>query len=318
MTQKNMLWLPDALRAAGVNVRTLDGWEEPHSNGSYIYREAYSNKNRPSDKQVPFGHVHHHTATSSYVPNRVKAQGYAGLSHEGSERLYQEAYDDDGWEPIYVVANAYPAPISTGYGVREVLTDFVMEDIPFSTERQTQPDTPKYAGNTRFWNTEWILDGVGAIIDKRVWDMMVTVNAVMNHHLDWTPARHIAHGYWTGRKVDLRDGRWMSFNKTLKLLRAEMRVDANCPWTSNTNSPQCDRHYFPPSDLPKGNGMGENQGSCDVPDQQQPSVAWAFSEVDNKRYKLGNGYRYAYPTILTEGRENAMEYRDAGSPVVPI
>jgi len=88
--------------------------------------------------------------------------------------------------------------------------------------------------------------------------------------------------------------------------------NARCPWAGSP----CDAHYYPPSEVYpiRGNDVGENQGSCNVTTQMQPGVAWAF---DTRRYKLGNGYRYDYDTLLTEGRSNEFVYRDNGSPEVP-
>ena len=73
-----LLDLPAALELAGVNVRVLDGWDQPADPG-YYWREADGN---------PAGHMHHHTASTAYTPNRDKANGWAGLSYLGSDRLY--------------------------------------------------------------------------------------------------------------------------------------------------------------------------------------------------------------------------------------
>jgi len=62
--------LPLLLEQAGVTVRFLPGWNEldwqPWVNGQ---AEA---------------HMHHHTASNSYKPNRDKANAWAGLSIDGS------------------------------------------------------------------------------------------------------------------------------------------------------------------------------------------------------------------------------------------
>src|SRR6056300_1723988 len=94
---------PEALQAAGVNVRVLAGWDTP-ANSGYFWREP--------DREAA-GMMHHHTATTSYDPNRDKANGYPGLGREGTTRLYQEDYGDDNMFPVFTVANAYPAPISS-------------------------------------------------------------------------------------------------------------------------------------------------------------------------------------------------------------
>ena len=309
-----MLLLPEALRNAGLNVKTLDGWDKPHFlNGKdYDWREPDGN---------PAGVMWHHTATSSYTPNRDKANLFIGQGYDHLDRLSMEDYGDEHL-PYVVVANAYPAPISSGYGVRAVLEQFVKQDIPFRG-RQTQPDD-NWAGNTHYVNIEMVCKGDGSKMAQETWDILDTVGIVLNHVLDFqSAARHIAHSYHTGRKIDYYDGRYDNADQTVQAIRKMIEmIDPACPWT-NDDYPACELvegklgHYFPPSDLPKGNGKGENQGSCSVPVAQQASVAWAFSDVDNKRYYLGNQHRYDYSAIMTEGRENAFEYRDAGSPSVP-
>ena len=211
-----MLDLPEALEDAGVNVRVLDGWEVPHSNGSYVWRE---------DNGDPAGHMHHHTATTSYVPNRTKANAYAGLSLDGSSRLYQEDYD--GGIPVYTIANAYPAPISSGAGDITVLAR-VREGVEV-VGRQGK-DTPGYYGNTHYWNTEWVLDGIGSPIEQAVWDMMLVVCRVQNDLMGWTPNMHIGHGHHTRRKIDLWGGQFSDtnrdgFDKTIIALRKGMEVE---------------------------------------------------------------------------------------------
>jgi len=204
-----MLDLPEALEAAGVNVRVLDGWDTPAKAG-YRWRE---------DADDPAGHMHHHTATRSYVPNRNKANGYAGLSKDGSARLYQEDYGDGQFTPVYIIANAYPAPISSGAGDITVL-ERVRQGV--EVVGRQGPDTPGWYGNTHYWNTEYILDGIGAPLDQAVWDMMVTVCDVQNELMGWTEFMHIGHGHHTRRKIDLYAGQYADFNDTIINLRADM------------------------------------------------------------------------------------------------
>ena len=201
MTQ--LLDLPDALESAGLAVRTLDGWQTPQIPG-YRWRE-------PDGE--PAGVMWHHTASSAYTPNRDKANVWVGLGYWETGRLYQTG----GGFPIVVVANAYPAPISSGYGVRQVLEDYVKRDIPF-TGRQTHADD-QWAGNTHYVNIEVVLDGVGTVMDDAVWDTLARTGAVLNDVYGWTEARHIAHAHHTGRKVDLRDGKYPTADATLAALR---------------------------------------------------------------------------------------------------
>lgn len=207
MVDTSMLLLPQALEDAGVNVRVLDGWDTPHVRDSkpYVWRE---------DDGDPAGHMHHHTATTEYTPNRLKANGYAGLSFDGSDRLYQEDYGDG--IPVYTIANAYPAPISSGAGDYSVL-----ERIRQGVEvvGRQGPDTPDWWGNTHYWNTEYVLNGIGFPLDVKVWDMMVTVCQVHNELMGWTQYMHIGHGHHTWRKPDLWDGRFADFDETMIELR---------------------------------------------------------------------------------------------------
>lgn len=208
------LLLPDALEAAGVNVRLMVGWDSPAKAG-YVWREADGD---------PAGHMHHHTATASYVPNRDKANGYAGIARPVTLRLFQEDYED-GF-PQYVIANAYPAPISSGKG------DFgVLEKVRAGVEvdgRQGPDSTVGsswWYGNTHYWNTEWVLNGVGAPIEPEVWDMMTRVCFTQNVVMGWTRAMHIGHGHHTRRKIDLYGGQFQDFDDTVNHLRDAMEAD---------------------------------------------------------------------------------------------
>ena len=210
----SMTDLPAALEAAGVNVRVLDGWDTPAQSG-YYWRE---------DNDNPAGAMWHHTATTSYTPNRDKANGYAGLSMNGSDRLYQEDYGDGDFQPVYTIANAYPAPISSGAGDYSVL-----ERVRAGLEvvGRQGPDTPNWYGNTHYWNTEVVLNGIGSPIDQKVWDMMLTVSDVLNDLMGWTPYHHISHGHHTRRKIDLWGGQFSNtnkdgFDKTIIALREQM------------------------------------------------------------------------------------------------
>ena len=208
------LLLPEALAEAGVTVKVLPDWERAHSNGSYRWRES------PED---PAGAMWHHTATSSYTPNRDKANGYLGMGDPSFDnpRLYQSWAG--GRVPIYTLANAHPAPISSGYGVRGVLEEYVKQNIPHLDAQHKADDDPKWAGNTHYWNTECILDGVGTAMPDEMWDTMVTVADVLNDVMpNWTPARHIGHAMHTSRKIDLRDGRYPDMAATIAALRNDM------------------------------------------------------------------------------------------------
>jgi len=200
--------LPLLLRQAGVNVREMDDWQELNGH--------------PWENTEPEAHMHHHTASAAYTPNRDKANGWAGLSINGSERLYQEDYDGTG-EAVYVFANLYPAPISAGKGDSEVLDAIIAGQL---VSGRPGPDTPGWYGNNFYWSTEYVLDGVGAELDIKVWNMMVTVCRVQNELMGWSEVNHIMHATSTNRKVDLWDGTFEDFDDTLTNLRFAMTQEA--------------------------------------------------------------------------------------------
>ena len=183
------LLIPEALKDAGVMVRTIEGWDTPVSRWA-------------GPLSGPGAAMWHHTATAKYTPNKTKANGYAGLTQPGTLQLSQSG---DG-DPVYVVATSYPAPISSGYGQRRTYEQ-ALKDLR-NDARATGPDdsNPRWAGNRFYWNTEVVLNGVGAKLDPKVWDMMVVVGRVLCDLFEWSPYRHVGHLQHTGRKVDLWDG----------------------------------------------------------------------------------------------------------------
>ncbi len=244
MTNK-LLDFPAALAEAGVNVRVLPGWDT-YARSNYDWREKDKN---------PAGHMHHHTASTGYTPNRDKANGYAGLSYHDSQRLYQERYEGDGYEPVYTIANAYPAPISSGAGNFAVL-----ERVRAGLEVVGRPssDTPNWYGNTHYWNTEYVLNGTGAPLDQGVWDMMVLVCQVQNDLMGWTKNNHICHGHHTGRKIDLWDATWSDTNRngydeTIKALRRAIDNAVIIPPPIDPPPDNGDEYMFPT--LREGDGF---------------------------------------------------------------
>ena len=196
---------PKALQAAGINVVLLDGWETAHSGGSYVWRTG-----------DPTASMWHHTASSGYTPNRDKANAWAGLLAE-SGRLYQSG----GGVPSIVIANAYPGPITSGYGQQSV-HDLALNDLRNDELARGADDSPGWAGNRSYWNTEVVLDGVGTYIDDAVWAMLVTSANVLHDLMGWSVYRAIGHAQHTSRKIDLRDGRWPSAKETMIMLREDM------------------------------------------------------------------------------------------------
>lgn len=246
-----MLLLPQLLRDAGVHVRVLPNWDKPHiiRRRPYLYR---------TDDGEPVGSMHHHTTgKSGYTPNREKACGYAGLSYRGSDRLYQERYLETGYEAVYTIANAYPAPISSGAGDRDVKDALAAGGEVLGRQG---PDTPGWYGNTYYDNIEYVLDGTGTALDSEVFDMMVVVSQIKNELMGWTELNHICHAHHTGRKIDLWDATWSDsnkdgFDKTIIALRSAMTGDTpTLPPPIDTG----DKYMFPT--LRQGDGYvnGDN------------------------------------------------------------
>jgi hypothetical protein len=271
-----LLDFPTALEAAGVNVRVLLGWDHPHqrSYGPYDWREADAE---------PAGFMHHHTATRYYTPNRDKANGYAGLSKGGSDRLYQEDYGDDDYEPVYTIANAYPAPISSGAGDYSVL-ERVREGVEVVVRQGA--DTPNYYGNTHYYNVEWVLDGIGAYIDERVWNMMLIVSDVWNDMYGRNSNHHVGHYHHTRRKIDLYDGRDNNADETIQRLRAGMGAGmwAN-DWTDKSWMT-----FFDDTAIPGVSGNGRWYCSNDGTYEFNPP--WGHGPVDNNGKQMDGGADY--------------------------
>ena len=197
------LAIPELWMTAGLTVTCLDGWDTPTS-APYVWRLG-----------DPVCSMWHHTATSAYTPNRVKANVWAGLAR--GSRLYSTG----GGVPTLVVANAYPAPISSGYGQKRVIDDAVF-DTPNDEVARGADDYPKWAANRSAWNTEVILNGIGEVIDQNVWEMLITAAAILHAHMGWTEHRALGHAQFTSRKIDLRDGADRSAKETMIRFRNDM------------------------------------------------------------------------------------------------
>lgn len=297
------LRLPEVLAEAGIVVKVLPGWTTAHSGGSYKWRETPEN---------PAGAIDHHTATSAYTPNRDKASGYLGMGDPSLDnpRLYQVG--GSGRVPIYTIANAHPAPISSGYGVRAVLDLYVKKDIPF-VGKQTQPDdSPQWAGNTHYWNTEVVLDGTGTAMPDEMWETLILFHVAMNDLFGWTPARIIGHGQHTKRKIDLRDGRFPDMATTIDAIRLAVGdSDMSCPWNPNaapgsawyTTYPKCGAHYEAGAGAIK---WGENTGMCAVPSWGEAAVDWG---VATGRVNVRDNNRDDFTRNLDDGRYLVYEHR---------
>jgi len=196
MTQHTaMLWLPDALEAAGVEVRVLPGWDSAQGN----YKWTNIDSGAQSYEEEPTCFMIHHTATSGYTPSVgepnkwSKANCWAGLWRDG--RLYQSG----GGVPTIVFTSAGPARISSGYGHGPTLHD-VAADIRVPWD-QSKPDTDM-AANRYAWNVETVHEGDGSDLDAGVEHALVVMGALICDRFGWSPWRTIGHLTWTTRKID--------------------------------------------------------------------------------------------------------------------
>jgi len=221
MTQHTaMLWLPDALEAAGVEVRVLSGWDS--AQGNYLWTDIDSG--HQSYEEEPTCYMIHHTATTGASPSVKDSSGtwskancWAGLWRDG--RLYQHG----GGVPTIVFTSAGPARVSSGYGHGPTLHQ-VADDVrvPY---RQTAADTDM-AANRYAWNVETIAAGDGSPIDPGVSDALVVMGALLADRFGWSPWRTIGHLTWSRRKIDpYWDGRADIIVAIQDAVAAEMQGD---------------------------------------------------------------------------------------------
>lgn len=196
---RTLLWLPDAMRGAGLNVVELDGWDR--NQPRYYWTDAtFRHDGYEGD---PVGWVWHHTATThytAYVKNakgQTKANLWMGLWRDGT------LYATGGGTPTVVVASGGPANYSSGAGRKEVLVDYVAKDVRFPGP-QRQEDTPEFFGNRHYGTTETVHPGDGSPLDDGVWELQLAVAELMSRHYGWSAWRHIGHLDHTHRKIDPR------------------------------------------------------------------------------------------------------------------
>jgi len=192
----SMLWLPDALRGAGINVIELDGWDE--AQGNYYWTDLPGGHQGYGEE--PTCYMIHHTASSSAHPEVKNSSGtwskancWAGLWRDG--RLYQSG----SGTPTIIFTSAGPARISSGYGHGPTLHQ-VADDIRVPWD-QPNSDTDM-AANRYAWNVETTHEGTGGPIDPGVEHALVVMGALMCDRFDWAPWRTIGHLTWTKRKQD--------------------------------------------------------------------------------------------------------------------
>ena len=197
MTQHTaMLWLPDALRGAGINVIELDGWDEAQGN----YKWTDIDSGAQSYGGEPTCYMIHHTGSSSANPSVKDSSGtwskancWAGVWRDG--RLYQTG----SGVPTIVFTSSGPARVSSGYGHGPTLHEVAADvRVPY---KQTASDT-NLAANRYAWNVETAALGDGSAVDPGVEYALVVMGALMADRFGWSPWRAIGHLTWTGRKID--------------------------------------------------------------------------------------------------------------------
>lgn len=198
MTQHTaLLELPDRLRAVGLAVVAMNGWDI--AQGSYKWTTP---NGRQSYTYPPLGFMVHHTGTTSTDPvvrtsngTWSKANGWLGLERGG--RLYSSG---SGVPTLYLTASG-PARVSSGYGYRPVLWDYVFNDL--RAPWRAQGSDGSTAANRYMFNLETTHPGDYSALNQGVWDYIVRLGVVLHDMFGWQE-RTIGHQSWTTRKIDPR------------------------------------------------------------------------------------------------------------------
>ncbi|RKZ81879.1 MAG: hypothetical protein DRQ39_11330 [Gammaproteobacteria bacterium] len=206
----SLLWLPDAMRGAGLNVIELDGWKVNEQGYYWTHPDMADPYNLDADTHDgyagdPNGWTWHHTATSGYTPyvknsrGQTKACLWMGLWYDG--RLYHEHASG---VPTVVVASSGPADYSQGSGVRDLLVDYLVKDRRYDGPQRLSDTSPTYYANRYTGATEIVHPGYGEPLHEGVWEASVVTGALLSAHYDWRAWRNHGHYDHTRRKVDPR------------------------------------------------------------------------------------------------------------------
>jgi len=204
----SLLWLPDAMRAEGLNVIELDGWKE-NEQGYYWSRLRESDGRQVHDGYIgdPRGWVWHHTATNGYTPfvknglGQTKANIFMGMWQGGSN---YRLYNSDAGQPTAVIVSAGPSDYSNGSGYKPVLIDHVEADIRFYGPQKNSDSYPKFYGNRFMGGTEIVHPGNGSPVNQGVFRMAYITASLLSEHYEWSIYRNIGHLDWSRRKIDPR------------------------------------------------------------------------------------------------------------------
>ncbi len=192
-----LLRLPDELRAYGLNVVVMDGWDTAQG----FYRWTLPDGSKSYDNP-PSGVIFHGTATSVSRPvvrNRFgvwsKAGAWVGLD-DGNGTLYSSQIPGKLNRPTIYLTSAGPARISAGYGYWPAIQD-MFDDIrpPLDAEGR---DGLKAANRFTF-NVENTHENNGSPIDEGVFQHLAGLGVVLHRMFGWQE-RTLGHRSFTRRK----------------------------------------------------------------------------------------------------------------------
>ncbi len=189
-----LLDLPDVIEALGGNVVALDGWDT--AQGSYFWQQG-------SYGDAPTGYMVHHTAGTVAYPTVRNSRGEwskanAWIGYGDQHRL---SVDPSAGPALIVLTASGPARVSSGYGVKSVWQDYVMQDrrAPWKT---TLPDDD-WAGNRWYFNVETVHPGDRTALGEDAWQHVCVLGEALHRMFGWRE-RTAAHCSHTSRKIDPR------------------------------------------------------------------------------------------------------------------
>lgn len=177
--------LPAALRAEGVHVVEMDGWQQ----------RGYDTFDKP------VGQINHHTAipgpctdgtAAAMIRGRADLPGPLCNGHGGLDRA--------GRPVLYLVAGRRAR--HAGSGSADVLAD-VGRDVAPTGDARDRGFVDGEHGNRHFWGWEWQHPGDASEWKPGLIDLVVTCNAVLAELAGWSANRSIHHREWTKRKIDM-------------------------------------------------------------------------------------------------------------------
>ena len=196
MSNNQLEWMADELRAEGLNVVEHDGWETRSSSTVNTYD--------------PVGLLNHHTAGSSILFN------YPDPPYWTNSRLEDSCNITIRPDGVVVVLNAGYA-YDSGRGDPKVLERLKRDEPPTAPVDFTSAD--RINGNPHFIDIEVQHKGDGGSIHPPQYRALIATNAVILNHYGWNPwTRLLGHRDWTLRKIDPR---WNGFSNPMHTIRTD-------------------------------------------------------------------------------------------------